>query len=136
MMRSIAVLLVVLAVLPGRMAHAEDCGADSTQMELTQCAVDRFAASDSELNAVYRQVRQRLGDLPDSNRRLVAAQRAWIAFRDAECGFEASAVAGGSLAPMIIADCRDRLTRLRVEDLTRDLSCQEGDTTCPVPPAP
>ena len=36
------------------------------------------------------------------------------------------------VAPMIVAECKDRLTRLRAADMERYLSCEEGDTACPV----
>ena len=45
------------------------------------------------------------------------AQRAWIAFRDRACEVEGMRYEGGSIQPMIVAGCLERLTRARSEDL-------------------
>jgi uncharacterized protein YecT (DUF1311 family) len=53
--------------------------------------------------------------------------------RDAECSFAASAAAQGTVYPMLVAQCRDGLTRKRIDDLTAYLRCEEGVLDCPVP---
>ena len=60
-------------------------------------------------------------------------QRAWIAFRDAECKFASSGVEGGSVQPMIHSGCLQGLTDARVTQLGSYLKCEEGDLSCPVP---
>jgi uncharacterized protein YecT (DUF1311 family) len=128
---TIAVSLLINAAHPGR---AADCSAAETQADMTSCAAEDYKDADAELNTVYKQVADRLKAVPDSSKLLVAAQRAWIAFRDSECSFASSAVAGGSLQPMINATCMAGLTRARTEELKNYLNCPEGDTSCPVPP--
>ena len=49
-----------------------------------------------------------------------ASQRAWIAFRDAQCAFESSAMEGGTAAPLLFSGCAAQLTRERAKEL-RDL---------------
>lgn len=95
-----------------------------------------FKAADAELNKLYGEIERRLKDVSDTMKGLVAAQRAWIAFRDAECKFAASGVQGGSAYPTIYSTCLAELTQKRVDDFKRLLRCQEGDLSCPVPPAP
>ena len=52
--------------------------------------------------------------------KLTAAQRAWIAFRDAQAELEADMEArGGSLAPMIYAGVRAGLTKARTKELEK-----------------
>jgi len=92
-----------------------------------------FKASDAELNRLYKEIEGRLKDNPDSAKTLVAAQRAWIAFRDAECAFTASGVKGGSVYPTIYANCLAELTQRRADDFKGLLKCKEGDLSCPVP---
>ncbi|HCS45087.1 MAG TPA: urease-associated protein, partial [Pseudomonas sp.] len=93
-------------------------------------------AADKELNALYQQMTARLkSSSPDSRKLLVSAQRSWIAFRDAECKFSASAVEGGSVYPLIYSNCITDLTKARVETFKNYLKCQEGDLSCPVPGA-
>lgn len=89
--------------------------------------------ADRELNDVYRQVEGRLSDDPDATSRLLHAQRAWIAFRDAECTFQSSGEDGGSVAPIIVAGCRANLTMDHTAQLKVYLNCEEGDLSCPVP---
>jgi uncharacterized protein YecT (DUF1311 family) len=93
-----------------------------------------FKAADAELNELYKQIERRLKDDQDSAKSLAAAQRAWIAFRDAECKFAASGVQGGSAYPTIYSNCLAGLTQSRVGDFKRYLNCQEGDLSCPLPP--
>jgi len=89
--------------------------------------------ADAELNASYRQIRERLkGDAAKTDL-LAKAERAWVAFRDAECAFAASGVEGGSVQPTVLAGCRADLTQKRVEELKEYLACEEGDLSCPVP---
>lgn len=125
--------LVLLVLAPVSAAHAEACANAANQTTLNECASKAYQASDDTLNALYKQIRQRLKNDNDTTRQFVAAQRAWVAFRDAECKFAASGVSGGSIYPMIYAECLDRLTKARVDDFKRYLACQEGDLSCPVP---
>ena len=131
---SIPVLLAVLAANPLSIAHAEDCSNATTQTEMNACANKAYEKSDAELNALYKQILTRLKNDTDATQRLVSAQRAWIAFRDAECTFVTSPSTGGSVYSMALSYCRERLTRARVNDLMSYLRCGEGDVMCPLPP--
>jgi len=128
----ILLFAAVLALLSS--AHAEDCQNAASQRELNNCAHAAYEKSDAELNALYKQVTGRLKGDADQTKLLVAAQRAWIAFRDAECAFVSAPTTGGSINPMVQANCRDRITSARVNDLKSYLQCTEGDVTCPLPP--
>jgi uncharacterized protein YecT (DUF1311 family) len=88
--------------------------------------------ADQALNQTFRKIQKRLDD-EAGKARLVKAQRAWIAFRDAECTFQSSGDDGGSAAPMVAAACQADLTRDRTRQLKAYLNCQEGDLACPVP---
>ncbi|WP_353154717.1 lysozyme inhibitor LprI family protein [Pollutimonas bauzanensis] len=115
-------------------AHAVDCANASAQSTLNECADKDYKKSDAELNKLYKDIRGRLSDQPDAVKKLVAAQKAWVAFRDAECGFSSFRSQDGSAYPMLISMCRDGLTQTRVKDLKAYLLCEEGDLSCPVPP--
>lgn len=95
---------------------------------------NNFKEVDAELNLLYKQIEARLADSPDIKKELVEAQRAWIAFRDAECRFGAAGVEGATAYPDIYAGCAEGLTRDRIEDFKTYLSCEEGDLSCPLPP--
>jgi uncharacterized protein YecT (DUF1311 family) len=89
--------------------------------------------ADQALNQTFKKIQKRLDDDAGGKARLVKAQRAWIAFRDAECTFQSSGDDGGSAAPMVAAGCRADLTNDRTKQLKAYLNCQEGDLACPVP---
>ena len=129
------VLLALTPLLFSPLAPAVDCENAADQATMNQCAAQQHKAADKELNALYQQITARLTANPDSKKLMVSAQRTWIAFRDAECRFSASGVAGGSAYPLIYGNCITELTKARVETFKNYLKCQEGDLGCPVPGA-
>ncbi|HMG50827.1 MAG TPA: lysozyme inhibitor LprI family protein [Inquilinus sp.] len=129
MLKTFVAAAVLLAVLP---AAAQDCP-DQSQDGLSRCADTAYKQADAALNATYKQIIERLKDDADTTKSLVAAQRAWIAYRDAECDFITSGAAGGTIRPMLQTMCLEQVTTKRVDELKPLLECEEGDLSCPVP---
>jgi uncharacterized protein YecT (DUF1311 family) len=130
-----AILAVFLAafVAPSE-GWSEECDRnDQSQTGMNICAGADFKASDAKLNADYGKIMKRLSDDADARKLLQESQRAWIAFRDAECKFSSSGVEGGSIYPLVYAGCLQTLTEARTQQLGAYLKCDEGDTSCPVP---
>ena len=129
------VICAAVLVLAAKPAWADDCSTANTQTDMNACAYQAYLKSDAGLNATYRAITARLQgkDAADIRQSLVAAQKAWIGFRDSQCDFEASGVTGGSIQPMIRAMCLDHVTRSRTAELQTFLHCKEGDLDCPVP---
>ena len=106
-------------------AQQIDCANPQTQIDMTQCASNDFAAADARLNAAYGLAIAYMAsidaDLPAAEQGAKAAlrdgQRAWITFRDAACTAEGYAVHGGTMEGMVILMCNTRLTLARAEDL-------------------
>src|SRR5262245_23302848 len=115
-------------------AQAADCGDAATQMAMNRCAVEQLRVADAALNATYGSVIGRLRGT-DGEKLLRGAQRAWLGFRDQHCAFMASGVEGGSIEPFIVDACLRELTETRTQQLGSLLHCEEGDTSCPVPPS-
>jgi uncharacterized protein YecT (DUF1311 family) len=131
-----AILVAALVATSVVAANADDCdNAQGGQAGLNECYANAFKKSDAELNKLYKEIEGRLKSDPDTTKLLVTAQRAWVAFRDAECTFQSGGVSGGSAAPMIHSMCLDGLTQSRIEDFKGYLNCEEGDLSCPVPAA-
>jgi len=130
-----AMLLTTLAVgLAMQPAHAApDCANAQNQRAIDACAGNADQRADAELNRQYRALQHRLNDDRDGAKKLTDAQRAWIAFRDAECAFQTARVAGGSAEPAARATCLEQMTRARTAALRHYLSCGEGDLNCPAP---
>ena len=132
-MRSFLALFFIAAFTAA--VRADDCDNAMDQMTMNACADEAFKKSDAELNARYKEVQRRLKDDTQAEKFLIAAERAWVAFRDAQCEFSAASSIGGSIHPMIYSGCLSRLTKARINDLKGFLRCEEGDLSCPVPGA-
>ncbi|MDB6173636.1 MAG: hypothetical protein JWL59_2947 [Chthoniobacteraceae bacterium] len=88
-----------------------------SQSEMNLQAQKDFEKADAKLNSVYKKLIAALD--AGGQAKLKAAQRAWIAFRDAEAEFQADAEArGGSMAPLIRAATAEELTKKRTEQLS------------------
>jgi uncharacterized protein YecT (DUF1311 family) len=126
---------MVLAMPTFALAQDKCYDAAKTQAAMNECAGASLKQSDKKLNELYAQIEARLKNDADTKKLLVQAQRDWTKFRDAECNFQTAQSAGGSIMPMILAQCIDGLTQTRVKDFEGYLKCEEGDMSCPVPAA-
>jgi len=113
-------LPAVLLALADR-ARALDCSNPITTADMVTCASRDFDEADKALNASYTSamalMRKRAPDLPKAADRLRDAQRAWLAYRDANCGWAAGAVDGGSMEPLVSLGCKTTMTRARTAEL-------------------
>ncbi len=94
---------------------------------VSNCTMAAKATADQRLNDVYGGLVNALKHPkgPDDARedheihkRLIAAERAWIAFRDAECGYQSSVALGGTGEGYANAACLYMQTKERVRVLT------------------
>jgi uncharacterized protein YecT (DUF1311 family) len=116
-----------------QLASAEDapqCDDAQDQSTMTRCAGLDYDKADSELNAAWIDIKaaavesdQAVGDgSRDNENALLASQRAWITFRDAECEWQGFAARGGSMEPMLVSMCAAKLTRERIKQLQTGVS--------------
>lgn len=102
-----------------------DCKDPMDQSTMNMCAHLDFVAADAKLNDIWPTLRDeaKMQDTELAKGKteyfdaLLASQRAWITYRDAECvrqGFEAH---GGSMEPMLVSGCMATLTEARIKDL-------------------
>ena len=103
-----------------------------TQIDMTQQAGHAAAVADAAMNAQYRQTMTSMKKLdaykapdattgPSYQHALLAAQRAWLTYRDAECTVQGYEFRGGSASPMAHAQCIAALTRARTAALKTEL---------------
>jgi uncharacterized protein YecT (DUF1311 family) len=91
-----------------------------SQSEMNRQAEADFASADAALNKVYQKLVTKLD--AQGLAKLKAAQRAWIAFRDAQADLQADMEArGGSMSPMIYSGVRAELTKARTKELEQML---------------
>ena len=94
----------------------DPCPNALTQRQIDQCASEQFKKADSQLNKVYNRI---LGTINSSDRaNLVAAQRAWLGYRDSNCKAERQ-FHGGSIAPTVEAFCLQDISEARSKELIR-----------------
>lgn len=104
------------AAEPRRSAQFERCynNPDSTTLGLRECIGEEFKRQDARLNGAYAQAMRSLDTAAQA--RLRIAQRAWIAFRDADCQ-AVLAANGGTMAPMLADLCYLDRTTQRADEL-------------------
>ncbi|HHC5197492.1 TPA: lysozyme inhibitor LprI family protein [Klebsiella pneumoniae] len=127
-------LFAVMALLASGAALADECSSANTQTEMNnQCAAAQYQAADKKLNDTWQQALQRA--VGKQQTLLKQAQQAWIALRDADCAFLASGAEGGSMQPMLVSQCMTDKSVERESFLASLLQCEDGDQSCPLPPA-
>jgi len=112
--------LLALLLLAPAAALAEDCADADGDLERMNCLFEVYETEDARLNAVWPRViaeHPSGGDRDAHAQEIRAAQRAWIAFRDADC--EAASKVGiprywaQNRATCLIAHTRARIRALQ-----------------------
>ena len=120
-------ILALFLLLPLPAMAGSDCTSPQTNMEMIDCAGRDFSAADKALNEAYGAVMTKLKAMdkeqPDLGLvdALRKAQRAWIAFRDGQCAWEAGFFNGGSMQPLIRQSCLTELTQARTGQLRQTM---------------
>ncbi len=116
-----AAAALLVATLPaekppaGTSSRVDPCAQEGTQMEMTDCAQQRYQKADARLNRAYKPLLEGLDQ--EHQVKLKAAEKAWIAFRDAECDLEASEALHGSMEGQILFLCLEAATETRIKEL-------------------
>ncbi|BDI16509.1 hypothetical protein ANSO36C_23110 [Nostoc cf. commune SO-36] len=98
-----------------RLVQKLNCNNAQTQAAINECTKLSYQNADKKLNQVYQQL---ISTLERSRKqKLIAAQLAWIKFRDTNCEFERSEYEGGSIVPTIYFGCLENTTKLRTQQL-------------------
>ena len=104
---------------------APDCANQIDQNTMTRCAGIDFDKADAELNRIWPGLKK---DAQDADAEafegmggyldaLLASQRAWLAYRDAECALQGFEARGGSMEPMLVNACLAEKTTARIKEL-------------------
>lgn len=120
--------MIAAAVLTAQaLAQDVDCKHAITQTDMNICADKDYQAADKALNAIYKKV---VTAQEGETAKLKAAQRAWMAFRDAECSFQTAASEGGTIQAMEYSMCLTTLTKTRTKQLQDSLACYKDAGKC------
>lgn len=119
-MRSLRIVLITAAALTGAAvsAFAGDQGdpeqsCDGSTYEMVECLKAKTAQWDKRLNIAYPKALD--AAQPKQREQLRKAQRAWIAYRDANCLYWG--LGEGTIARIQAGDCMYRMTKERAEEL-------------------
>lgn len=127
-MRAASLLAIALLSFSGASAYAEDkidCDKAMSTADLNACADKQLARADDELNAIYAKIIKHItdnaGEKPYDEKSwreaLKNSQRAWIAFRDADCkGLVPMSWTGGSATSGEVLGCMIDVTNARAKD--------------------
>ena len=121
-------IFTALLMMAAAQDRAVDCDNAMAQPDLNACAYQEYERADAALNAQWKltaaamKAQDREFDRTQDNRpgyydTLLAAQRAWITYRDKHCASEGYTMRGGSAEPMMISGCMRTLTEQRTKDL-------------------
>lgn len=92
-----------------------------TQAEMNACANQEAARADADLNSVYAKLLSKAADEPAALAKIKAAERAWIAYRDAytDAMYPATDKQAeyGSMYPMEVDLLRAKLTQQHIAAL-------------------
>ncbi|MFM2038771.1 MAG: hypothetical protein RL432_1710 [Bacteroidota bacterium] len=87
-----------------------------TQAAMNEEAKKAHNLADKEMTLVYKTLMSNLTTQGEKDL-LLAAQRAWITYKEAHCKALAHQYEGGSMMPLIYYNCLEEMTRQRMEQL-------------------
>ncbi len=130
--KELAARLAVAAMMACLPHHATaqdklDCATATATFELNACSEIELDKADAQLNSIYKKLLAKIAtsdgekpyDAKSWEAALRASQRAWVAFRDADCkGLVALAAGGGTATTGEILGCMTEKTIRRTDELT------------------
>jgi uncharacterized protein YecT (DUF1311 family) len=108
-------LLLSFLVLSSVSAFAKDCSEAMSTAEMVECNGENYQEEDKRLNDLFKKLMAKEDNI--GKKKLQTVQRAWIAFRDAECEYQADSERGGSLGRVIRISCLADETKKRADAL-------------------
>jgi uncharacterized protein YecT (DUF1311 family) len=122
----LSVLLLVISSSAASQSKQNPCWKKAVaQSEMNRCAGEDSGAADAELNHVYQNLLAKNKGDANTMRKLREAQRAWVAFRDAQLEAlypaQDKQLEYGSIYPMCYSIVATAMTRERTAQLRRML---------------
>jgi uncharacterized protein YecT (DUF1311 family) len=116
-------ILVLLTLVTMTFAGSTLSIRAQSQNEMTQQAWADFDKADKELNVLYQKILKTLDD-DVTKQKFIAAQKAWLKFRDAQGAFDSDEMRGGSGEPMLLAGSETETTKARIAQFKEYLANQ------------
>lgn len=110
-----ALLVLLLAAGPAAAEDAGACNGRTSTAGIAACLAGQTKLWDARLNAAYAALQTRID--PGQRDPLRAAQRLWIQYRDANCGFYGARE--GTIRQIEAAECLRAMTEARALELEK-----------------
>jgi uncharacterized protein YecT (DUF1311 family) len=121
--------MTMIIVLAAALAST-NCEAAPSNVEMKECAARELANVDAALNRQYTQTLAKMRTVdkgypktadnrPGFAATLLASQRAWLTFRDAQCTIEGYSMRGGTGEGLVVATCKAAMTAERTKALAK-----------------
>lgn len=107
--------LAALVLTSSVSAFASKCDDMTSTIEIRMCLAKELEKEDKRLNVVYGKLVKKLDKVGQT--KLRNAQRAWIAFRDAECEYSSDEMRGGTFEVVLLSSCHVSMTKERADQL-------------------
>ena len=115
-------LLAVMALLPAKAEMFgpgfQPCGKETSTPAVVECVQAKINAADQQLNAAYKALQAQIDNA--QRQPLLAAQRLWVQYRDANCAFYGTH--DGSIRQVHAAECLRSMTEDRARELEKAAS--------------
>lgn len=118
-------LLLVLFITSSLLAKDMKCNENGNQLELNQCAHEKFKETDKKLNTVYNKLRVKHKNDKLYLKNLKTSQKIWLKFLEAElntiysCDDKNIKVCFGSMFPLLYSNSKTELTENRTRQLEK-----------------
>jgi uncharacterized protein YecT (DUF1311 family) len=121
-------MIAALLLMAAAPATSDEACDDLPQQPMNLCVYRNFERADAEMNARWKKAAavMKAADAaldrtydkdPGYFATLLAAQRAWLTYRDQHCLGASFEARGGSMSPMLDSGCKITLTRERTRQL-------------------
>ena len=116
----LAISITALFICSGNSAQAADCKNAQTTSAMLDCTARKNKQLDASLIQMEKQFSAYLGKIGAKDERTLLAetQRNWRVFTGTQCRFESKSAAGGTLEPLIYAQCQQTLKEQRFKQLS------------------
>ena len=111
--------LALLLALSSASSFALDCKNAVSMPDINECAAVDQKKVEDKLNQTYQGVLKSLDQDkdPDTKKALIAAQRAWVKFREADCQAVYQKSIGGTIRTVMYIGCMQNRAETRIKQL-------------------
>ena len=117
-------MILIICLLAPEAYAADSCDNAVSDPEINECASKDFDRADAALNHSYKKVLADLDALGkdmseavQAKHELIAAQRQWVAFREADCNAVFTLNKGGTVRTLMYLSCMSSHAAQRTKEL-------------------